>query len=266
MEDLGWQDQGCLWHTSRNLPCEDENQGHLAAKGWGHRVCHIGVYGICCMQLTWCWHDPGQWAGQLGWFSLGRDIWTHGGQHITSSFDVDLDMEWGCSLTTGTCRQLYYCICLHYTVGHGHHLPQSLLGEYLLQFYNQLHQQTAHHMGVFPQCWPVPHQLLSLSMSLMTGDLLSSIWHSGLLAGRTRTVALCMPVTYFWTAFADGILCRAVVMVRVVWMGAVGALWGTLLWLVLLCLMALAEGMDGFTGTHHSCSRLYGILGMTNLQ
>ena len=35
-------------------------------------------------------------------------------------------------------------------------------------------------------------------------------------------------------------------------MGAVGALWGALLWLVLLRFTPLVEGIDGFTGTHCS--------------
>ena len=71
MEDWGWQDQESLQHTSKSLPCEAKHQGHLATKWWGHGVHHIWVYGICCMQLAWCWHDPGQWAGHLGWSSLG---------------------------------------------------------------------------------------------------------------------------------------------------------------------------------------------------
>ena len=41
--------------------------------------------------------------------------------------------------TAGTCRQLYYCLCFITLVGHRHHLPQSFLGEYLLEFHNQLH-------------------------------------------------------------------------------------------------------------------------------
>ena len=32
MEDLGWQDQGCLQHTSRSLPCEVKHQSHWATK------------------------------------------------------------------------------------------------------------------------------------------------------------------------------------------------------------------------------------------
>ena len=149
MEDLGWQDWGCLQCTSKGLPCEVECQGHLATRCWGHRVHHIGVYGTCYKQLTWCWHYPGQWVGQLGWSGLSK--YTEG-QHVTSSSGVDLDMDWGCSLTAGACRQLYHCICLIAPCGHGHHLPQSLLGECLLWFHNKLHWQTAHCMGVFPQC------------------------------------------------------------------------------------------------------------------
>ena len=33
------------------------------------------------------------------------------GQHITSSSDINLDAEWGCPLTAGTCRQLYCGVC-----------------------------------------------------------------------------------------------------------------------------------------------------------
>ena len=161
IEDLGWQDWGCLQHTSNSLPCKVKCQGHLATKWWAHRVCHIGVYGICHMQLTQCWHDPGQWAGQLGWSSLGGDVWTHrGATHY---------LKLWCWPWCGV-RLFPYCwhlqtvvplYMLHYTVRHRHHLPQSFLGEHLLQFHNQLHQWTTHHMGVFPQCWLVPHQLSS---------------------------------------------------------------------------------------------------------
>ena len=49
-------------------------------------------------------------------------------------------------------------------------------------------------------------------------------------------------------------------------MGAVGALWGTPLWLALLRLMALAEGMDGLASTHCSCSRFNGIICASDLQ
>ena len=152
MEDLGWQYWGCLQHTSRSLPCEVKCQGHPATKWWGHGVCNIGVYGICCMQLAWCWHDPDQWAGQLGWSGLGRDVWTHrGATHYLQS---------QCWPWCGV-RLFPYFWCLqavvpwymlHYTMGHRCHLLQSSLGEYLLQFHNQLHWQTAHHMGVLPQC------------------------------------------------------------------------------------------------------------------
>ena len=152
MEDLGWQDQWCLQHTSRSLPCGVEHQWHLAAKWWGHRVLHKGVYGIYCMQLAWCSHDPGQWAGQLGWSCLGRDVGIHRGAiHYLRL----LCWPW-CKV-----RPFPYCWCLqavvllymhHYTVGHRHHLPQCPFGEYLLQFHNWPQWQTAHHMGVLPQC------------------------------------------------------------------------------------------------------------------
>ena len=79
---LGWQDWGCLQCTSKSLPCGVDCQGGLAAKWWGHGGHHLGVYGICYRQLAWCWHDPGQWAGQLGWSSLGRDVWMHGGNTL----------------------------------------------------------------------------------------------------------------------------------------------------------------------------------------
>ena len=38
------------------------------------------------------------------------------------------------------------------------------------------------------------------------------------------------------------------------------------MWFVFLGLMALAEGVDGLASTHCSCSRLNGIICMTNLQ
>ena len=72
------------------------------------------------------------------------------GQHVTSSFSVGLDVEWGCSLIAGTCRQLYHCIYMpNCTMGYRHYLPQSLLDGCVLWFHSWLHQQTAHHMGCF---------------------------------------------------------------------------------------------------------------------
>ena len=70
--DRGWQDQGCLQHTNRSLPCGVESQGGLAAKWWAHRVHNIGVYGIHCRQWVWYWCDQGQWVGQLGWSDLDK--------------------------------------------------------------------------------------------------------------------------------------------------------------------------------------------------
>ena len=46
LEALGWQDQGCLQHTSKSLPCGVEHQGSLAAKWWGHRMCHSGIWDL----------------------------------------------------------------------------------------------------------------------------------------------------------------------------------------------------------------------------
>ena len=120
IEDLGWQDQGCLQHTSKSLPCKVTCQGHLAAKWWGHGVHHIGVYGIHCMQLTWCWHDP----GQLGWSSFGRDVRIHGG--------ATCYLQLWCWPWHGV-GLFPYCWCLqavvplymlHCTMGHRHHLPR----------------------------------------------------------------------------------------------------------------------------------------------
>ena len=55
-----------------------------------------------------------QASGQANW---ADPIWVETlkymeGQHVTSSSGVNLDVEWGCSLTAGTCRQLYCCISL----------------------------------------------------------------------------------------------------------------------------------------------------------
>ena len=85
-------------------------------------------------------------------------------------------------------------------------------------------------------------------------------------AHSTRSVTFCMPVASFGTAVANGIPCRTVVMTRRVLVGAVGALWGTFLWLGLLRLMVLAEGMNGLASTHHSCSRFNGVTCVTDLQ
>ena len=53
--------------------------------------------------------EPGADMIQASWADL---VWIEmlkymEGQHITSSSSIDLDAEWGCPLTAGTCRQLY---------------------------------------------------------------------------------------------------------------------------------------------------------------
>ena len=166
MGDLGWQDWGCVQCTSMSLPCEVDCQSHLAAKWWGHGVCHIGVYGTYYMQLTWCWHDPGQWAGQLGWSGSGRDVWTNRG----ATYYPQLQCWPWCGV-----RLFPYCwhlqavsplYKLHYTMGYGHHLPQSPLGECLTFPQSTALMNSLSHGGVssvlnctisalfsFPQCW-----------------------------------------------------------------------------------------------------------------
>ena len=57
--------------------------------------------------------DVIQASGQASWADL---VWIETskymeGQHITSSSGIDLDMEWGCPLTAGTCSQLYSGVC-----------------------------------------------------------------------------------------------------------------------------------------------------------
>ena len=111
--DPGWRDQGCLQHTNMILPCGGEHQGNLVAKWWVHGVHHIGVYGIHCMQWVWYWHGLGQWVGQLDWSDLGIGIKTHRG--VTHCLQLQYrpwHAEWGCSLSTGTFRQLYGGVCL----------------------------------------------------------------------------------------------------------------------------------------------------------
>ena len=54
-----------------------------------------------------------QASGQASWADV---VWVETfehmeGQHVTSSSSVNLDAKGGCSLTAGTCRQLYCCIC-----------------------------------------------------------------------------------------------------------------------------------------------------------
>ena len=119
--------------------------------------------------------------------------------------------------------------------------------------------------GHFPSVNLYCVSFLSLSTASMMGGLLSSIRLSELLVGSTRTAALCMPVTFFRTALADGILCREVVMARGCEGVQLGYCEADFLWLVFLGLMALAEGVYGFTSTQHNCSRLNGITHMTNL-
>ena len=209
-----------------------------------------------------------QASGQSSWADL---IWVETleyteGQHVTSSSSVNLDVKWGCSLTAGVCRQLYHCICFitlwgtdiiyHnlFWVSISYNSTIDCIDKQLIAWGCTL-SVILYHMSCLP-----------LSMTSMTEALLSYIRLSGMFTRSTRTAALCMPVTFYRTAFADSIPCRAVVMARRVWMGAVRALTSGLLWLVFLRLMALVEGMYGFISTHCSSSRLNGIIHMTNLQ
>ena len=266
MGGLGWQDWVCLQHTNMNWSCEVKHQGCLAARQWDHGVHHIGVYGIHFSQWASCWHDPGQWAGQLGWSSLGGDLKMHGGAtHY---------LQLWCWAWHGL-RLLLYCwslqavlpwCMLHCTLGHRHCLSLSLQDGCLLHFHSQLYQQTICHLGVCPWCWLVLCKLSSPFPGVDDGGLHSSVRFSSMFAHSARAAALHVPVASFGTAVAGGIPCRTVVMARGVWVGAVGALWGTLLWLALLRLMALAEGMDGLAGTHCSHSWFNSIIHATDLQ
>ena len=103
-----------------------------------------------------------QASGQASWADpFWLETLKHAeGQHITSSSGVNLDMEWGCSFTADACRQFYHGVCFIVPWGTGCCLSLSLQDGCLLQFH-QLHWQTIHHMGVFPQCWLVLCQLSS---------------------------------------------------------------------------------------------------------
>ena len=209
-----------------------------------------------------------QGSGQASWADpVWVEMFEHNeGQHVTSSSGIDLDAEWGCPLTAGTCRQFYHCVCFvalwgkdiiyHYLfwVGVSYGPTVNCINKQLITCGCFL-SANLYYVGFPP-----------LSTVSMMGGLLSSIGLSRLLACSTRAVALCMPVTFFGTAFADGVPCWAVVMARGVWIGAVRTLWGILLWLFLLRLMALAEGMDGFISLHCSPYRLNGIVCVTDLQ
>ena len=188
------------------------------------------------------------------------------GQHITSSSGVDLDTEWGCSFTAGAWRQFYCGVCFiawwgtdviyHYLIGMCVSCSSTVdcIGKQLITW------------GCF-LCVDLYYvSSLPPFMALVMGGLLSSIRFSSIFTHSTRAVALHMPVASFGTSIVDGILCRGVVTARGVWVSAVGALWGTLLWLALLRLMALAEGMDGLAGTHCSHSRFNGVICVPDLQ
>ena len=267
---LGWQDKGCFQCTSKSLPCRVECQGSLANKWWGHDVHHIGVNGICYRQLTWCLHDPGQWAGQ--WAGSWADpVWVEmfehtEGQHITSSSSINLDTEWGCSLTAGTCRQFYHCVCFiapwawtsSTTLSSGRvspMVPQLTASTNSSSHGGVSSVLTCIMLAFFPFPWHWWWEAFSVPLDLVDcWPTAPELWHSK------------CPVTLFGIAFADGIPCWAVVTAREMWTGAVGALWGTILWLVLLSLMALLEGMDGFTGTYSSQSWLNNIICASDLQ
>ena len=188
------------------------------------------------------------------------------GQHIISSSCLNLDADWGCSLTASTYRQLCCCIC--FIAPWGTDIIYHNLLWVSISYSSTIDciDEQLIAWGCFLSVNLYHVSFLPFSMAMMTEGLLSSIGLSGLLAGSTRTVPLGMPVTLFRTALADGILHKAVVIARGMWMGAVGALWSRLLWLVFPGLMALPEGMYGFTSTHHSCSGLNGIIHTTNFQ
>ena len=141
-----------------------------------------------------------QASGQASWADL---VWVETlehmeGQHVTSSSSVDLDMKWGCSLTAGTCRQLYHCMCfitpwdmdivyhnlLWVTISYSFTI--DCINEQLITWRSFLSVNLYHF------------SFLSLSTASTMGSLLSSIRLSGLLASSTRPVALCMPVNFFW--------------------------------------------------------------------
>ena len=212
-EDIEWLDWGHLQHTSRSLPCEIECQGHLATRWWGH-VVPIGVYGICYRQLTWCWHDPGQWADHLGWFSLGRDVAKHRG---ATHYLQLLCQPWHEVRLFPYCwcfRQLCHCICFIAPWGmdtvYHNLLWVSISYSSTVDCINEQLITWECFLSVHLYCV----SFLPLSKVLMMGGLLSSIILSGLLAGSTRTVALCMPVTFYRTVPEDSVLCRAVGMAR----------------------------------------------------
>ena len=136
------------------------------------------------------------------------------GQYITSSSSVNLDMEWGCSLIASTCRQLYHCICftaLWDTDIIYHNL--FWMSIFYSSTINCIDEQLI-TWGCFLSVNLFHINFLPLSTALTMGGLLSSMRLSGLLACSTRTLALCMPVTFLRTALADIISCRAVVMAR----------------------------------------------------
>ena len=267
--------QGCMTVTTQfifmiatnmNWSWEFECQGQLAARHWGHGVQHIGLCGIHYRWWAWCWCDPGQWAGWLGWSSLGWDIKTHGGQHITSISGVNLDMEWGCSFIADAYRQYYHGVCFiapwgtdvvyHYLFRRG--VPCSSTVDCIrkqLITWGCFLSADLYYVGSLP-LFPV---------SVM-GGLPCFIGLSGMFAYSSRAMALCMPVVSFGTAIADGVLCGTVVMARGVWAGTVWALWVTLLWLALLRLTALAKGMDGLACPHCSHSRFNSRICLTYLQ
>ena len=186
-------------------------------------------------------------------------------QHITSSSGVDLDTEWGCSFTADACRQFYHGVCFiapwgrdivyHYLFGMGVSCSSTVdcIGKQLITWRCFL-SADLYYVGSLP-----------LFLALVMGGLHSSIRLSGMFACSTRAVALCMPVASFGTAVVDGIPCGTVVMVRGVWVGAVGALWGMLLWIGLLRFMVSVEGMDGLASTHCNHSRFNGIICATDL-
>ena len=208
-----------------NWSCKGWTPDHLAARQWGHGVHHIGVYGICYRWWVWCWHDPGQWAGQLGWSGLGGDVKKHRGAACYLQLQCQPWTGWGCSFTGCLQAVLPWCV-LHCTMGHRCHLSLPLRDGCLLQFHSQLYQQTAHHTRVFLGA-DLYYVGSSLFLPLVMGGLHSSFRLSGVFACSTRAVHFTSQWP-FWNSHCRWCSCR-IVTARGVWAGTVGALWGTLL-------------------------------------
>ena len=216
--------------------------GCLVAQRMGHRGFHTGELETHCRQLAWFIQGPGQWAGHLGWF--------------VSDAAVGTDREVVCYLqiwcqSWHRLRQYLYCWCLqavwwlctlHCTAGNCSNEKVFVWGSFLCYGFGSL--------------WFSP-----LFMIFETGLMMGHLWTSGI-----TTLAFCSPVTFFPQPLHVDVTGRAVVSIRRVLMGTVGAWCIGCQWLGIMCLAGMAHSMYHMSCTHCNHSWLHSIVCSADLK